>query len=62
MYVACIAALADLVVRLRAQIWVWHDRKLKRHQLAAMTERELKDIRLSHVDASQEWRKPFWRP
>lgn len=62
MYTAWIAALAREARKLKALIAVWHDRILKRRQLAAMAERERKDIRLSRIDASREWRKPFWRP
>jgi uncharacterized protein YjiS (DUF1127 family) len=40
---------------------VWRDRAKKRRQLAAMRERDLKDIGLTRLDAAREVRKPFWR-
>jgi len=39
----------------------WRDRLRSRRELAAMSERELRDIGLTRYDARHEARKPFWR-
>ena len=61
MFDTWIATLGQPSHSARQLILVWLDRIAKRRRLSAMSERELKDIRLSRIDASQECRKPFWR-
>lgn len=39
----------------------WQRRAAARRHLAALSERELKDIGLSRLDAWREAGKPFWR-
>lgn len=39
----------------------WRGNLDGRRRLAALPERMLKDIGLSHADAWQETQKPFWR-
>lgn len=40
----------------------WQERAEQRAYLAAMDERMLKDLGISHVDAVRESSKPFWTP
>jgi len=40
---------------------LWCERSRERHQLALLTDRELRDLGLTRIDAQQETRKPFWR-
>ena len=47
--------------RLLVHLRLWRDRQRERRQLAAMSERELGDIRLNRLDVLRELRKPFWR-
>jgi len=42
-------------------IALWHRRAQERRLLAAMSERDLRDIGLTSLDAMQEAGKPFWR-
>ena len=39
----------------------WRDRLRSRRELAAMSERELRDIGLTRCDVGGEISKPFWR-
>jgi uncharacterized protein YjiS (DUF1127 family) len=39
----------------------WIERVRQRHALAALDERDLRDIGISRVDATREAQKPFWR-
>jgi uncharacterized protein YjiS (DUF1127 family) len=39
----------------------WQQRARQRRELRRMSDRELKDIGLSRVDAEREAAKPFWR-
>jgi uncharacterized protein YjiS (DUF1127 family) len=39
----------------------WRHRARSRRALLAVDDRELRDIRLTRVDAEREARKPFWR-
>jgi uncharacterized protein YjiS (DUF1127 family) len=39
----------------------WMARARDRRQLAAMCDRELKDMGISRADVQAESRKPFWR-
>jgi len=62
------AAMADRRPR-RAGLWRralrrllrWNDRRRERRLLAAMSERELRDLSLNRLDVLRELRKPFWR-
>jgi uncharacterized protein YjiS (DUF1127 family) len=40
----------------------WQERAEQRAHLAAMNDRMLKDVGISHVDALREASKPFWKP
>ena len=40
---------------------LWCERSRERHQLELLTDRELRDLGLTRIDAQQETRKPFWR-
>lgn len=44
----------------RAKIALWRQRALERQALARMSERDLRDIGLSHSQAEFEVSKPFW--
>lgn len=44
------------------RVALWNDRLRERRQLAAMGERELRDISLNRLDVMRELHKPFWRP
>ncbi len=39
----------------------WQERAAQRRQLAAMSDRMLRDIGLSRADVAREFAKPFWR-
>jgi uncharacterized protein YjiS (DUF1127 family) len=41
---------------------LWCERSRERHQLARLTDRDLRDLGLTRIDAQQEARKPFWSP
>ena len=41
---------------------VWRDRAEKRRILGRMSDRQLKDIGATRIDAMREIRKPFWIP
>lgn len=43
-----------------ATVAVWHQRALERKALVQMTDRDLRDIGLSHGQAVFEANKPFW--
>jgi uncharacterized protein YjiS (DUF1127 family) len=49
--------LADLTALFRK----WRSRARGRRDLAALSDRSLRDIGLSRSDALREIRKPFWR-
>ena len=40
----------------------WQARASERHHLAGLDDRLLEDAGISHADAAEELRKPFWRP
>ena len=44
-----------------ASVRVWRERRRTRRQLAAMSERELRDIGIYRSDIANEIGKPFWR-
>jgi len=58
---AGLAPRPGLLTRLVDLALDWSERARARHQLAALTEGELKDIGLSRADVSMETSKPFWR-
>jgi uncharacterized protein YjiS (DUF1127 family) len=41
---------------------LWRERSRQRRQLMELTERDLRDLRLTRVDVEQEASKPFWKP
>lgn len=50
------------VTRFVAALQRWHERARERRQLLAMTDRDLRDLGISRVDAWREANKPLWRP
>ena len=54
------SALAAIETML-ASVRVWRERRRTRRQLAAMSERELRDIGIYWSDIASEIGKPFWR-
>jgi uncharacterized protein YjiS (DUF1127 family) len=46
---------------IRCMLRLWRRRIREREELAAMSERDLRDLRLSRSDVVVELRKPFWR-
>lgn len=55
------ASLTQMVRRSVVLLNRWWHRVEDRNQLSIMSERELRDIGLSHHEADWEIRKPFWR-
>lgn len=54
--------MADKIVRaLRHTLARWRERAHGRGLLSRMSDRQLKDIGLSRLDANREARKFFWR-
>lgn len=51
-----------LLRRLWSTLCLWVRRERERRELVEFSERMLKDIGLTRLEASREWRKPFWRP
>jgi uncharacterized protein YjiS (DUF1127 family) len=51
----------DHVAGLRGLIGEWIRRSESRRDLAALSDRELRDIGVTRVDAMREVEKPFWR-
>jgi uncharacterized protein YjiS (DUF1127 family) len=49
------------VARAAALLKLWSKRVRGRHELARLTESELKDIGLTRGDVYEEIDKPFWR-
>lgn len=39
----------------------WQERSGQRHALLHLSDRELRDVGITRVDAGNEARKPFWR-
>jgi len=50
-----------LRARVIALLVCWRARAEERRRLAALDERELRDIGLTRVDALRECAKPFWQ-
>ena len=55
------AAARRLFAELRTLIAEWRRRARGRRELAALSDRCLRDIGLTRYDAKREARKPFWR-
>jgi uncharacterized protein YjiS (DUF1127 family) len=55
------ASLTQMVRRSIVLLNRWWRRVEDRNRLSIMSERELRDIGLSRLDADREIRKPFWR-
>jgi uncharacterized protein YjiS (DUF1127 family) len=47
---------------LRALIIEWRQRARSRYELMMLDDRELSDMGLTRMDASNECDKPFWQP
>ncbi|MFI8740859.1 DUF1127 domain-containing protein [Stutzerimonas zhaodongensis] len=47
--------------RVLQQLRLWQQRMRTRQQLAALDERQLADIGISHSERLDELNKPFWR-
>ncbi|WP_108880831.1 DUF1127 domain-containing protein [Anderseniella sp. Alg231-50] len=43
------------------QLAQWHERAKQRRQLSELNDRQLADIGVSRIDASNESSKPFWQ-
>ena len=54
---SALAAIETMLTFIR----VWRERRRTRRQLAAMSERELRDIGIYWSDIADEIGKPFWR-
>ncbi|MCW5751066.1 MAG: DUF1127 domain-containing protein [Alphaproteobacteria bacterium] len=54
--------ISPLAILMRAVnlLLVWQDRARDRQQLAAMSDRALRDVGLSRADIDREASKPFW--
>ena len=50
-----------LLRRIGTKLRLWRQRIEDRTALAAMTSRDLRDIRLTRADVAAEIHKPFWR-
>ena len=50
-----------VLARIGSEIGAWRRRLRDRRELAAMSDRSLRDIGLTRYDADWEARKPFWR-
>lgn len=59
---AAAARISPLSILLRTMdlLLAWQDRARERHDLAAMSDRALRDVGLSRADIEAESRKPFW--
>ena len=53
--------LHHLLVRIGSEVGDWRRRSRDRRELAAMSDRSLRDIGLTRYDATYEASKPFWR-
>ena len=51
----------DWILRALDRLVLWQERAAGRHQLAQMSDRDLKDMGISRAEANWEARKPFWR-
>jgi len=53
--------LHHLLARIGSEIAEWRRRSRDRRELAAMSDRSLRDIGLTRYDATYEASRPFWR-
>ena len=53
--------LHHLLARIGSEVGEWRRRSRDRRELAAMSNRALRDIGLTRYDADWEASKPFWR-
>jgi uncharacterized protein YjiS (DUF1127 family) len=53
--------LHHVLVRMASAVSEWRRRSRDRRELAAMSDRSLRDIGLTRYDATYEASKPFWR-
>jgi uncharacterized protein YjiS (DUF1127 family) len=53
--------LHHVLARIGSEVGEWRRRLRDRRELAAMSDRSLRDIGLTRYDADCEARKPFWR-
>jgi uncharacterized protein YjiS (DUF1127 family) len=53
--------LHHLLARIRSEVGEWRRRSRDRRELAAMSNRALRDIDLTRYDVTYEASKPFWR-
>jgi uncharacterized protein YjiS (DUF1127 family) len=51
-----------LPARIIGALSVWRARARQRGSLAALSERDLRDIGVTRVEQRRECAKPFWRP
>ena len=58
---AVIHTIAAGIRLLRGLVGQWRRRAQDRYALLAMSERDLRDIGLTCLDAAREAEKPFWR-
>ncbi len=54
------AALIRILERALATMRIWRERAHQRRQLQELSDRDLRDIGISRLDAIAECRKPFW--
>jgi uncharacterized protein YjiS (DUF1127 family) len=50
-----------LFARVRATLRAWQRHAREQQELARLSERELRDMRVSSADVWREIRQPFWR-
>jgi uncharacterized protein YjiS (DUF1127 family) len=55
------AAIANFLDRAMATIRIWRERVHQRRQLQQLSDRDLRDIGISRLDAKAEYGKPFWQ-
>jgi uncharacterized protein YjiS (DUF1127 family) len=55
------AVLHHVLARMASELREWRRRSRDRRDLAAMSDRSLRDIGLTRYDAACEASKPFWR-
>jgi uncharacterized protein YjiS (DUF1127 family) len=56
------ASRGTALARIIRVVSIWHIRARERSRLAALTERDLRDIGISRAEQRRECGKPFWRP
>ena len=56
------SSLHDVLEGAVQQFTVWRERARERQLLAQLSDRELRDVRLTRQQAQFEASKPFWKP